>query len=79
MSDNVLKCKCGTIFTEDEFSKHFARCDDFKKTFKTFDAQFGELLKNYSEPKDHLLIIRVLLRQYINVLDSKIKKSYFIF
>ena len=75
MSEHVLRCKCGSVLSEEEFTKHFARCEDFKKTFKTFDAQFGDLLKNFSDPKDHLLIIRVLLRQYIAVLDSKIKKS----
>jgi hypothetical protein len=76
MSENfLLKCKCSSMLTEEEFIKHFTRCEEFKKNFKSFDAQFGELLKTYSDPKENLLIIRVLLKQYINVLDSKIKKA----
>lgn len=75
MSDSFIKCKCSTMLSEEEFTKHFSRCDDFRKTFKNFDAQFGELLKQYSDPKDNLLIIRVLLKQYINVVESKIRKG----
>jgi hypothetical protein len=63
------------MLTEEEFIKHFTRCEDFKKNFKSFDTQFGELLKNYSDPKENLLIIRILLKQYINVLDAKIRKA----
>lgn len=73
MSDNQVKCKCNAFFTEEEFSKHFQRCDDFRKYFKNFDAQFGELLKQYSDPKENLLIIRVLLKQYVGVLEKKIR------
>lgn len=76
MSEQVLiKCKCSTVLLEEDFVKHFTKCDEFKKTFKIFDAQFGELLKQYSDPKENLLIIRCLLKQYINVLDVKVKKA----
>jgi hypothetical protein len=60
------------MMPEEEFTRHFQRCDEFRKTFKNFDGKFGELLKEFSEPKENLLIIRVLLKQYIGVLDRKI-------
>jgi len=73
MSDNHIKCKCNVILSEEEFIKHFGKCEDFRKNFKNFDASFGELLKQYSEPKENLLIIRVLLKQYVLLLDRKIR------
>lgn len=73
MEDNLVKCKCDLSFPEEEFVKHFQKCETFRKTFKTFDSQLGELLKLYSEPKENLIIIKVLLKQYIVVLDKKIK------
>jgi hypothetical protein len=73
MSENYVKCKCHNLLTEDEFTKHFPKCEDFKKYFKNFDTQFGELLKQHSDPKENLLIIRVLLKQYVLVLDKKIR------
>ncbi len=68
-----VKCKCELSFSEEEFVRHFQKCETFRKNFKTFDSQLGELLKNYSEPKENLMIIKVLLKQYITVLDKKIK------
>ncbi len=76
MSDNHVKCKCSNIYTEEDFVKHFARCEEFRKSFKNFDSQLGELFKQFSEPKENLLIIRVLLKQYISVLDKKIRLRY---
>ena len=77
MSDiNNVKCKCNAIFNEEEFSRHFQKCDDFRKNFKDFDAKFGELLKQFSHPTENLLIIRVLLKQYIGVLEKKIRARY---
>ena len=67
-----IKCKCGSMFNEDDFNKHFGRCEDFRKHFKNFDMQFGELLKTNSEPKENLLIIRALLKQYVGLLERKI-------
>lgn len=73
LSDNHVKCKCELILAEDEFIRHFSKCEEFRKHFKNFDAQFGELLKHHSEPKENLLIIRILLKQYVNLLDRKIR------
>ncbi len=74
--DNFIKCKCQGFFNEEQFSKHFGRCEEFRKYFKSFDAQFGELLKQNSEPKDNLLIIRVLLKQYVTLVERKIQNLY---
>lgn len=73
MSENYVKCKCQNILCEDDFIKHFQKCEEFRKYFKAFDSQFGELLKQYAEPKENLLIIRVLLKQYVSVLEKKIR------
>ena len=70
--NSTIQCKCGKIMDENEFSNHFQRCVNFKESFKKFDTALGELLKEYSEPKENLKIIRILLKQYISVLDKKI-------
>lgn len=75
MEKEYIKCKCNTVFSEPEFLNHFPRCNEFKLCFREFDTEFGRLLKNYSEPKENLLIIRVLLEQYRNVIDAKIKNA----
>jgi hypothetical protein len=75
MSDYNVKCKCGIFFSEEQFNKHFPSCQEFRKVFKNFDMQFGELLKQFSEPKDNLLIMKVLLKQYLAVLENKIRKK----
>ena len=72
MSDYNIRCKCSIIYPEEDFTKHFGKCEEFRKYFKNFDATFGELLKQHSDPKENLLIIRVLLKQYVNLLEKKI-------
>lgn len=71
--EKEIRCKCGVVMPEEEFSSHFKKCTDFKKGFRKFDESFSNLLKTFSEPKDNLLILRFLLRQYIVVLTKKIK------
>lgn len=68
-----IKCKCGQLFKEADFEKHFSRCEGFKNYFKEFDSKFGDLLKRFSEEKENLFIIRILLKQYVGVLERKIK------
>ena len=74
--EKEIKCACGNIFEENDFSQHFKHCKDFKKDFKTFDQNFSNLLKNNSEPKEKLLIIRFLLKQYVSVLCKKIEAHF---
>ena len=76
MDQRKLSCACGQQFTEEEFARHYGTCQPFKQQFKEFDSKFGELLKAYSEPKERLLIVKFLLKQYINVIDKKLKKYF---
>jgi len=68
-----IRCKCNKSFVENEFAAHFARCLAFKNYFKEFDIEFGNILKKYSEEKTNLFILRILLKQYVVVLEKKIK------
>ncbi len=74
-SAEYIKCKCEGYFKETEYTQHFPSCEEFRKYFKTFDCQFGELLKQHSDPKENLLIIRVLLKQYVGLIEKKIKNQ----
>ena len=76
MDQRKLTCACGQQFNEEDFGRHYSTCQPFKQQFKEFDSKFGELLKAYSEPKERLLIVKFLLRQYINVIDKKLKKYF---
>ena len=76
MDLSTLKCICGQIYNEDQFSKHFRECIKFKDEFKEFDSKFGELLKTYSEPIERLIIVRYLLKQYIQVIERKITSRF---
>ena len=75
MSDINIKCKCSIMIKEEQFIKHFPSCKAFRDSFKNFDQKFGELLKEHSDPKENLLIIRILLKQYISVVENKIRKK----
>ena len=76
MNQRKIKCVCKEEFKEEEYTGHYYGCKQFKQQFKEFDSKLGELLKRFSEPKENLLIIKFLLKQYINVIDIKIKKYF---
>ena len=67
-----IHCKCGKLMNEEEFYRHFQQCQDFKTHFRKFDSDFGGLLQSFAEPQENLIIIRLLLKQYITVLERKI-------
>ena len=75
MDKEIIKCKCQKTMKESDFKTHFQKCKEFRNTFKTFDTQFGEILKQFSEPSENLPIIRFLLYQYIAVLNRKIQNK----
>ncbi len=75
MDSETIKCKCQKTMKVSDFRTHFQKCKDFRNTFKTFDSQFGEILKQFSEPSENLQIIKFLLYQYISVLERKIKSK----
>ena len=76
MDQRKITCICSQQFLEEEFARHYSTCQAFKQQFREFDSKFGELLKQYSEPKEKLLIVKFLLKQYINVIDKKLKKYF---
>jgi hypothetical protein len=71
---SFIKCKCDEIFDDRDFLGHFPSCQQFKRDFKNFDQKFAEILREYSDPKENLLIVRVLLNQYKNMIDNRIKQ-----
>lgn len=76
MDQRKLPCVCGLEFDEEQFKEHFGKCRAFKEQFKEFDQKFGELLKSYSEPKERLIIVKFLLKQYINVIDKRLIRYF---
>ena len=75
MDKRKIKCECKKYFYFDDFSKHFKWCKDFKKIFLNFDSKIGLLLKEFSKPKERLLIVQFLLKQYIYIIEQKIAKN----
>ena len=71
-----LSCECGEEFSEEEFKKHYSSCHKFKIHFKDFDSKLSQLLIENSKPKEKLLIIKFLLKQYIYIIENKLK-DYF--
>ena len=76
MEKSKLFCECGEEFTEEEFKAHYNICNKFKIHFKDFDSKLAQLLIENSKPKERLLIIKFLLKQYIFIIENKLK-DYF--
>lgn len=76
MDNNKITCSCNQKFIEDDFKRHFKKCDSFRNYFSEFDKSFGELLKTYSKQSENMLIIRVLLIEYTLVIEKKIKSIF---
>ena len=76
MDQQKIKCECNQSFTQEEFSKHFEKCRDFKKYFNEFDSKFSHLLKQFSQPKERLLILHFLLKQYTHIIEEKLLKLF---
>ena len=75
--EKEIKCVCGIIYENDEFGKHIKKCEKFIETFSDFDSKISKLIKNYSNPKEQLLIIKFILNRYINILDIQIGGNFF--
>ena len=76
MDQLKITCECNQSFTQEDFAKHFEKCRDFKKYFNEFDSKFSYLLKQYSQPKERLLIMHFLLKQYTKIIEEKLLKLY---
>ena len=74
--EKEIKCICGVIFDISDFKKHFTECEKFNECFGDFDNQLSKFIKSYSQPKEQLLIIKFLFKQYIKILDKKIKGNF---
>lgn len=68
-----IRCKCDNMFDETDFIKHFPYCNTFQIYFNEFDTKFAKLLKGFTEDKENLFILRILLKQYTSLLEEKIK------
>ncbi len=73
MDSNMIKCKCGKNFNSFELEQHFKNCKDLKNYFLYFDKETNKLIKNYSQQKENLLLIKFLFEQYNLLIDEKIK------
>ena len=74
--EKEIKCICGVIFDISDFKNHFTECQQFKDCFGDFDDKLSKFIKSYSQPKEQLLIIKFLFKQYIKILDKKIKGNF---
>ena len=74
--ENEIKCICGDIYEIKDFTKHFKDCQKFKDTFNNFDNNISSLIKSFSEPKENLLLIRFIFKEYINILNKQIKGNF---
>ena len=71
-----IKCVCGVILEDNDFSLHIKKCEIFREAFSDFDNQISKLIKSYSKPKEQLAIIKFILQKYVNILDKKIRGNF---
>ena len=74
--DKEIKCVCGTIYENNDFSHHIGKCEQFKEVFSDFDSKVSKYIKRYSNPKEQLMIIKFILERYVNILDRKIRGNF---
>ena len=64
---NSIKCSCGIIYKLNEFINHFENCDLFYNEFKDFDFKIIQLLKQFINSKNSLIIIIFLLNRILKI------------
>jgi hypothetical protein len=74
--EKEIKCVCGVILEDNDFSIHIKKCELFRETFSDFDNQISKLIKSYSKPREQLAIIKFILQKYVNILDKKIRGNF---
>ena len=74
--EKEIKCVCGIIYDNNDFEQHIKDCDKFKEAFGEFDNKISQLIKDHSNPKKKLLIIKFILNRYIDILDRKIRGNF---
>ena len=76
MESDMILCKCGKKFYSFELENHYKFCKELKKYFLYFDKESVRLLKQYTQQKENLFMLKFLLQQYNNIIDEKIQNSY---
>ena len=74
--EKEIKCVCGVILEDNDFSIHIKKCEIFREAFSDFDNQISKLIKSYSKPREQLAIIKFILQKYVNILDKKIRGNF---
>ena len=69
----MILCKCGKRFYEFELENHYNCCKELKNYFLFFDKETVKLLKENTQEKENLCLIKFLLQQYNNIIDEKIQ------
>ena len=76
MEEIILKCICRNKFLESEFKDHFKKCHEFKDYFSDFDTKLSYFIKRFCETKENLLLVRYILKLYIEIIEKKLKISF---
>ena len=71
-----IKCVCGTIYENNDFNQHIKKCEQFREVFTDFDNQISKLIKSHSNPKENLVIIKFILKKYVDILNRKIRGNF---
>ena len=76
MSEKLILCKCREKYTEAKLKMHIVKCKLFLEEFRLLDLTISRILEKYLiNKKDNIVLVRFMLKQYIKILDSKIKKK----
>ena len=70
----IVECVCGKIYEEDDFTSHTRECNDFKIFIKDFDSCFSKFLLKLPTDLNSILIIRSVIKRYLNVIESQFEK-----
>ena len=74
MNTDNIRCLCGKVFDEKNFTIHCKICKLFLKEFTNFDLIIAKALEKYSYNKENLFIIKFMLKRYLKLIERKIKK-----
>ena len=75
MNKDNINCKCGKIFDNIGFKKHFRNCTSFKEAFEKFDFKINMLLKEYISNAEDIFFIKFILKSYIHIIDKTPKNK----
>ena len=70
---NSIKCECNITYKLNEFINHYQKCTKFYNKFKDFDFKIVQLLKEFINSRESLIIIIFLLKRFLKVLKNKLE------